>query len=94
LQAEYFPTLGYFCIQYPRHTPIFRKVKFPGNTAYLVDKQWGFKNMKNKMYKKTNKSTPKKTLCDIHKMLICPVQYPAWSGHFILTVKTTPVISH
>jgi len=37
MQAEYFPTLGYFCIQYPGHTPIFRRAKFPENANYLIE---------------------------------------------------------
>jgi len=43
--------------------------------------------MKNKAYKKQTNSHQKRSCAISPKCLICPAQYPAWSGHFILSVK-------
>jgi len=49
---EYFPALGCFYIQYPSHTPIFRKEGFLKKPAYPVEHNGFPKIMKKETYKK------------------------------------------
>jgi len=92
LQTEYFPALGYFYIQYPGHTPIFRREKFFRNLLILLNKI-AFKKHEKTKCAKTNKFTLENTPCDIPKMSYFPTQYPAWSCILLVHSKNHTVIS-